>query len=283
MLVAVQDPAWLARNLSPEHVGTAAQNAVLAERAHAHARLPSFGARRHALRPGFRQWREHRVGSIRLTYPDRTIRVARGFSVLEASLINNIPHAHVCGGRGRCSTCRIRVLGDVDGPPGPERRRASGARARACGPGGQARLPASSDQRHHASCPCSPPTRRRVDAYRTGAAVFGRRALSRHHVCRHARIEPAGREAPAVRHRVHHQPVSQRREQRGVERRRRAQPGAGRRAVGPVRHERPARRRLPAGDRRQRRNRRPGRERSTARWLMRWSSRSASASASTPA
>jgi hypothetical protein len=35
---------------------------------------------------GFRQWRERRVGSIRLTYPDRTIRVPRGFSVLEASL-----------------------------------------------------------------------------------------------------------------------------------------------------------------------------------------------------
>jgi adenylate cyclase len=33
--------------------------------------------------------------------------------VLEASRMAGIPHASVCGGRGRCSTCRIRV----DGPP----------------------------------------------------------------------------------------------------------------------------------------------------------------------
>ena len=29
--------------------------------------------------------------------------------MLEASLRNGVPHAHVCGGRGRCSTCRIRI------------------------------------------------------------------------------------------------------------------------------------------------------------------------------
>ena len=151
-LKAVQDPAWLARTTSPEHVGSPAQNAVLLdERTRtlaflAVALVATLSAR------AFRQWREHRVGSIRLTYPDRTIRVARGFSVLEASLINSIPHAHVCGGRGRCSTCRIRILGDLDGPAGSERRRAGRARARACGPRGQARLSASSDQRHR---PCA--------------------------------------------------------------------------------------------------------------------------------
>ena len=35
-----------------------------------------------------------------------------GWSVLEASRQAGIPHASVCGGRGRCSTCRIRVAGD---------------------------------------------------------------------------------------------------------------------------------------------------------------------------
>lgn len=34
----------------------------------------------------------------------------RGLSVLELSRINHIPHAHVCSGRGRCGTCRIRVV-----------------------------------------------------------------------------------------------------------------------------------------------------------------------------
>jgi adenylate cyclase len=118
-LLSVQDPAWLARNFSPEHDGTLAQNAVLMnERTRTLAFLAAALASTLSAR-AFRQWRERRVGSIRLTYPDRTIRVARGFRVLEASLINNIPHAYVCGGRGRCSTCRIRILGDLAGFPAP--------------------------------------------------------------------------------------------------------------------------------------------------------------------
>jgi len=119
MLLLVQDPAWRARNLSPGHIGTPAQNAVLLdERTRLLVALAAALAAT-ILARGFRRWQENRVGSIRLTYPDRTIRVARGFSVLEASLINNIPHAHVCGGRGRCSTCRIRILGDLDGLQAP--------------------------------------------------------------------------------------------------------------------------------------------------------------------
>jgi adenylate cyclase len=53
--------------------------------------------------------RRHRV---RISYPEaRQVQVPRGFSVLEASRFAGIPHASVCGGRGRCSTCRIRVAG----------------------------------------------------------------------------------------------------------------------------------------------------------------------------
>jgi len=36
--------------------------------------------------------------------------VPRGYSILEASRWAKVPHASVCGGRGRCSTCRVRVL-----------------------------------------------------------------------------------------------------------------------------------------------------------------------------
>jgi adenylate cyclase len=32
-----------------------------------------------------------------------------GLSVLEIGLLNDVPHAHVCSGRGRCGTCRVRV------------------------------------------------------------------------------------------------------------------------------------------------------------------------------
>ncbi len=54
-----------------------------------------------------------RRGIIRLSYPDgRIVAVPVGWTVLEASRSAGIPHASVCGGRGRCSTCRIRVAGD---------------------------------------------------------------------------------------------------------------------------------------------------------------------------
>jgi len=57
---------------------------------------------------------------IRIGYPDgREVRVPAGWSVLEASRSAGIPHASVCGGRGRCSTCRIRVAGDPVLQPAP--------------------------------------------------------------------------------------------------------------------------------------------------------------------
>jgi adenylate cyclase len=32
-----------------------------------------------------------------------------GLSILEISVLNDVPHARVCSGRGRCGTCRVRV------------------------------------------------------------------------------------------------------------------------------------------------------------------------------
>ncbi|MBV9964860.1 MAG: adenylate/guanylate cyclase domain-containing protein [Alphaproteobacteria bacterium] len=63
---------------------------------------------------------ERRRGLVRVSYPDgRTIEVLRGTSVLEASRLAKIPHASVCGGRGRCSTCRVRVRAALPGLPPP--------------------------------------------------------------------------------------------------------------------------------------------------------------------
>jgi adenylate cyclase len=73
---------------------------------------------------GMRRAIEHRRGLITISYPDREVRVPKGLSVLEASLRYNIPHASVCGGRARCSTCRVRVVGGRDMLPPPSQREA---------------------------------------------------------------------------------------------------------------------------------------------------------------
>jgi adenylate cyclase len=65
-----------------------------------------------------RDWHARRYQSVRITYPgERVITVPSGFSILEASRWAGIPHASVCGGRGRCSTCRVRVVSGAESLP----------------------------------------------------------------------------------------------------------------------------------------------------------------------
>jgi adenylate cyclase len=73
---------------------------------------------------GVRALVETRRGVVTLSYPDRKVRVPKGLSVLEASLRYRVPHASVCGGRARCSTCRIRVISDRRVLPQLSRREA---------------------------------------------------------------------------------------------------------------------------------------------------------------
>jgi len=59
--------------------------------------------------------RRHR---IRISYPGGIeVAVPRGLTVLEASRFSGIPHTSVCGGRGRCSTCRVRIVRGWDSLP----------------------------------------------------------------------------------------------------------------------------------------------------------------------
>ncbi len=52
-----------------------------------------------------------RQKGIRVTYPSgRRVLVPAGSTLLETSRSGGIPHASVCGGRGRCSTCRVLIL-----------------------------------------------------------------------------------------------------------------------------------------------------------------------------
>ncbi len=49
--------------------------------------------------------------SIRITYPGRgAVRAGKGSTLLEISRDHGIPHASVCGGRARCSTCRTLIV-----------------------------------------------------------------------------------------------------------------------------------------------------------------------------
>ncbi|RFC68544.1 MULTISPECIES: adenylate/guanylate cyclase domain-containing protein [Mesorhizobium] len=64
-----------------------------------------------------RELRE-RAHTIEVRYADgRVSRVPMGYSVLEASRLAGIPHHAVCGGRGRCSTCRVVVLENLAEQP----------------------------------------------------------------------------------------------------------------------------------------------------------------------
>jgi adenylate cyclase len=66
-----------------------------------------------------RRWQSRR-GVARITYPgNRWIEIPYGFSVLEASRMLGISHTSICGGKGRCSTCRIRVQADPNALPPP--------------------------------------------------------------------------------------------------------------------------------------------------------------------
>ncbi|MFO1162831.1 MAG: adenylate/guanylate cyclase domain-containing protein [Reyranellaceae bacterium] len=59
-----------------------------------------------------RDFWERRAGVVRLDYGEKQITTQpTGFSILEMSRLAGIPHASVCGGRGRCSTCRVRIGG----------------------------------------------------------------------------------------------------------------------------------------------------------------------------
>ena len=66
------------------------------------------------VRYGVQRWQ----GTFKVHYPDgKAVRAIKGTSLLDVSFVNGIPHASVCGGKGRCSTCRVRVGNGLDRLP----------------------------------------------------------------------------------------------------------------------------------------------------------------------
>jgi adenylate cyclase len=57
---------------------------------------------------------------VEVTYRDGPIvRVALGPTLLEISRMKDVPHASVCGGRARCSTCRVGIESGLESLPPP--------------------------------------------------------------------------------------------------------------------------------------------------------------------
>lgn len=70
-------------------------------------------------------WRRRRSegppSKVRITYGSGlTVTIEPGLTLLEASRAANILHASVCGGRARCSTCRVRIEKGASTLPPPE-------------------------------------------------------------------------------------------------------------------------------------------------------------------
>ena len=66
-------------------------------------------------------WKAKHASGLKITYPSgENVNITKGQSILEASKLAGIPHASVCGGRGRCSTCRVRVSANTDQLPEPD-------------------------------------------------------------------------------------------------------------------------------------------------------------------
>jgi adenylate cyclase len=131
--------------------------------------LGSFAAR------PVRDFWERRAGVVQLTYGEgEVVSAPTGLSVLEMSRIGGIPHASVCGGRGRCSTCRVRIGGQDRAklpPPSPEEHKVL---ARVGAPDNvrlacQLRPPPG----HYRVTPLLPPTAGPVEAYRRQPQAHG--------------------------------------------------------------------------------------------------------------
>jgi adenylate cyclase len=118
------DPDWLAETMAPAQPEAAAALAAWRERT-LQLFVVSVGLV-FAARPVRSAIARRRKGVVRVCYPSgREVLITVGTTVLEASRQGGVPHASLCGGRGRCSTCRTRIgagLAALPPPSAAERR-----------------------------------------------------------------------------------------------------------------------------------------------------------------
>lgn len=124
VIALAQDPVWRAAATRTTIIGTGLQNLWLAELRNDFL-LFDGGALLLVLAARLvRTVRERRAGRLCVLYPDgRKVFAPLGFSVLEASRMAGVPHASTCGGRARCTLCRVRVLSAMPLPAPAEAER----------------------------------------------------------------------------------------------------------------------------------------------------------------
>lgn len=168
VLTLFNNPAWLSDMVA--EVGRAPAGAVERMKAWevnlllAYAGLVAVVLVLRRLRPIL----ERRRGAIRVLYDDgEAAEIAVGSSFLDISRTIGHPHASVCGGRGRCSTCRIRVRHGQELLPPPSEQEKTVLTRIAAAP--EVRL----------ACQCRPPAGRYeisplLPAHATAKDGFGR-------------------------------------------------------------------------------------------------------------
>lgn len=118
VVALARNPGWRAAALTPEHTGLPAQNLFLGNLRDDFLIFDGGAILVVLLARWLRVVIERRDRHFTVTYPDgKRQTVPVGFSVLEASRLANVPHAGICGGRGRCTLCRVRLIGSCDLPP----------------------------------------------------------------------------------------------------------------------------------------------------------------------
>lgn len=126
VLALYRDPAWRAATLAAIGLPGDSAAAELYGYAATARWIVVGGIAAALLARGIRMLVLRRRGIVRITYPDgRTVAGRPGLTLLDVSRAYGIPHASVCGGRGRCSTCRVRILAGLESlaDPAPEEKR----------------------------------------------------------------------------------------------------------------------------------------------------------------
>ena len=120
----------------------------------------------------------NQYGSFRLSLESgRRLTAPVGVTMLEAIRGAGIPHASVCGGRGRCTTCRVRISKGLDTLPLPNETEKR-ALSRIDAPGNVRLACQTRPRRDLAVVPLLPPTASAQMARRLGAVQGSERTIT---------------------------------------------------------------------------------------------------------